>query len=122
MYIDNSLLNLLISQLTIEYNGCHAPHRETPLYGRAAYWRVYYKDTYLNKITTPVKSLNPKPETLKKLFKKELQKRIEAIHERCTADHYGQIHLEQRDPYSIRPMLELILVGKYPHFDFKKGA
>lgn len=122
MYIEQSLLDLLISKLRIEYNGCHSPNHGDgqTLYGRAAYWRVYDSDgTYLAKITTPVKTMEPKPKTLEKLFRAELQKRIEAIHERCTTDHYGHIQVERRDPYSMRRMLDLIL-NRYYDLEIEK--
>ncbi len=105
MYIENSLLDLIISKLTIEYSGCHNSDSKNPLWGRAAYWRIYVGDTYIAKITTPVKSLEPTKKTLDKLFRAELKKRIEAIHERFTTDHYGNMQIEQRDPYSMKRLL-----------------
>lgn len=113
MYISNSLIELIISRCTIEYNGTHAPwcskKGNKGLYGRAAYWRVYVPGYgFACKVTAPVKSLKPKQKTLDALLRKELRKRIEAIQETCEADHYGQVHTFMRDPYSVRSLIESI--------------
>lgn len=123
MYIDNVLLDILIESLVIEYNGTHAPWcnklGNKGLWGRAAYWHVSVPGTNIShKITARVKSLNPKPETLKKLFRAELQRRIESIHERVTTDHYGQTYLWSLDPSGMRPLVQTIL-GKYINIHYK---
>ncbi len=109
MYISNSLLELIISRCTIEYNGTHNSDRNNPLWGRAAYWRVYVPGIgFACKITTPVKSINPKQKTLDKLLRAELRKRIEAIQETCETNHYGEVQVFMRDPYSVRSLVESI--------------
>jgi hypothetical protein len=119
MYIDNHLLDILISTLKIEYNGTHNSDPESPLWGRRAYWRVYLADgSYSAKITAPVKSINPRPATLAKLFRAELKRRIESIHERCTTDHYGNIQIEYRDPCSVKRIVESI-TNKYVDIHFR---
>lgn len=117
MYIQDSLLDLLISQLTIEYNGTHNADSKNPLWGRHAYWRVYLNGSFVAKITTRVHSINPRPETLKKLFKAELKKRIGAISETVEADHYTQVYILQRDPYGVRRLVEH-LKGQF--YDLRK--
>lgn len=113
MHIWETLLDCLISQIKIEYNGTHNSDPSAPLYGRRAYWRLYLSDgTYVCKMTTPVKSINPKQRTLDKLFKAELKRRIEAISEHVTTDDYGRVQIEYRDPYSVKRLLDAI-VGKY---------
>lgn len=112
MNIYNSCIDLIVQQCRIEYNGTHAPHNETPLYGRRAYWRVYIGDSYVCKITAPVKSLNPKQATLDKLFKAELAKRIQAIGYSLDVDHYGCMRVISVDPYGVRALVDL-LEGKY---------
>jgi hypothetical protein len=120
MYIENAILDLLISKLTIEYSGTHNSDTKNPLWGRCAYWRVFAQDQgFVCKITTPVKCINPRPETLKKLFRAELKKRFESIHERFTSNHYGEMHLEYRDPYGVKPLLKL-LERKYYDLELKK--
>lgn len=113
MTIPNSLIDLIISRCTIEYNGTHAPwsqeHGNNGLYGRHAYWRVFVPGIgFCCKITAPVKSINPKQKTLDKLLRAELRKRIEAIQEHVETDHYGQLYIAMRDPYSVRRLVESI--------------
>lgn len=109
MYISDSLIELIISRCTIEYNGTHNSDRKNPLWGRAAYWRVYVPGYgFCCKITAPVKSINPKQKTLDKLLRAELRKRIEAIQETCETDHYGEVHIYMLDPYSVRRLVESI--------------
>lgn len=113
MYISNSLLELIINRCTVEYNGTHTPwskeYGNKGLYGRCAYWRVYAPGLgFICKITTPVKSINPKQKTLDKLFRIELRKRIEAIQETCEINHYGEVNISMRDPYSVRSLVNSI--------------
>jgi hypothetical protein len=120
MYIQDALIDLILDTCKFEYNGTHCPHRETPLYGRAAYWRAYLPTgTYVCKITTPVKTLNPKPATLRKLLKAELKSRIREIGNNCTFDHYGQVEIRHCDPSGVMPLVESIK-GMYP--DLKRSA
>lgn len=121
MYIDNALLDILIKTLVIEYNGTYNSDPKNPLLGRAAYWRVYLEGYgFVCKITTPVKSIKPKQATLDKLLRAELKKRIEAIHERATTNHYGEIGIEYRDPYNVRRLVES-LERKYIQIYFKNS-
>lgn len=120
MYIDSFVIECIISKLKIEYGGCHAPHNDTPLYGRRAYWRVYLEDgTYVAKITTPVKTLNPKPKTLNKLLRAELRNRLGEIGYRMDIDNYGCMRVVESDPYSLKRLLELV-DGKYMDIHFKQ--
>lgn len=114
MWIWNECVEMIIKHKSFraEYHGTHAPHNNTPLYGRRAYWRIYVGDRFIAKVTTPVKSMNPKQATLDKLLKAEIKKRIEAISERVELDHYGMVVIIKTDPYSIRPLTELI-EGQY---------
>jgi len=113
MFIDESLLKLIISLVDVTYAGCHCPNNAEPLYGKAAYWRIYDKDgMYLSKITSPVPEMEPSEYDLSILFEAELRRRFEAIHERCTTDNYGKIEVISCDPYRIKPVLRLI-EGKY---------
>jgi hypothetical protein len=121
MYIENSALDLLIKTLRIEYSGTHNSDPKAPMWGRRAYWRLYLGDTYIAKVTAPVKSLQPKQITLDKLLKAELRKRIEAITERLQFDHYGQMQIVALDPYSVRRLVES-LEGKYIDIEMRKHA
>lgn len=110
MYIDSALLDLIIASplITIEYSGTHNSDPKAPLWGRRAYWRVYIQGSgFAMKITAPVKSINPSKKTLAKLFKAELNKRFNEIHERFTTDHYGRMQVEYRDPNNIRQLLKV---------------
>lgn len=109
MRIYDEILDAIIENIKIEYNGTHNSDKDSPLWGRCAYWRLYHLDgEYISKITTPVKSIRPAKATLDKLLKAELKKRIEAIVEHCETDHYGQVHIYMRDPYSIRSILKVV--------------
>jgi hypothetical protein len=122
MRIWNEIVDCIIQSIKIEYNGTHCPHRETPLYGRSAYWRIYTQDgQFVSKITTPVKTLNPKPKTLEKLFRAELKKRLQAIERVVETDHYGMIVTYEVDPYHVRSLIELV-ERKYINLDFKKAV
>lgn len=112
MRISDYLLNVIISELRIEYNGTHNSDPKSPLWGRCAYWRIYLGDTYINKITAPVKSINPKQATLNRLLKLELKKRINAIEESLECSHYGEIVKVFCDPYSIMPLIKAF-EGRY---------
>lgn len=115
MLIWNSLVDLIVDspKLTVEYSGTHCPHPETPLYGRAAYWRLYIAGYgFMAKVTAPVKVLNPQPKTLDKLLRAEIKRRIEAIQDVVETDHYGQVYVIHRDPYGVERLLDLIK-GEY---------
>lgn len=121
MYISNSLIELIISRCTIEYSGTHAPYcpklGNKGLWGRAAYWRVYMpRYGFACKITAPVKSLNPRKATLDKLLRAELRRRIEAIQETCETNHYGEVCVYMKDPYSMCVLVESIQ-GAYTQWD-----
>lgn len=119
MYIESTLLDKIMELCKFKYGGCHAPHNETPLYGRVAYWRAYLPDgTYVCKITTPVEVLEPEPAQLQKLLRIEVKKRFKEIHELVMCDHYGKIKIVYRDPNGIKPLLKCIL-DKYYDQDFK---
>ncbi len=126
MYIWTELVNAIVDhpKLKIEYGGCHSPHNETPLYGRNAYWRLSIDDPnshFFAKVTAPVKSLNPTKSTLDKLLRAAIKERIMAITEVVECDHYGQVYIAQRDPYSIRGILTLI-DGEYVHLLKRKAG
>jgi hypothetical protein len=125
MYVSDYLLNLVIKTITVEYSGTHCPDPKNPLYGRCAYYRLYTPGGgFACKLTFPVKSLNPKQATLDRLFKAELKRRFEAIHERLDTDHYGQMSVVWRDPSGVRVLLKH-LEGKYYQFverDLERGA
>lgn len=109
MRIGDKLVDEIIKGLKVEYNGCHAPHNSTPLYGRAAYWRIYLLDgTFIAKITTKVKVMRPNAKTLSKLFRAELKRRIEAIGPVCETDNYGQVVVYDQDPYCVGRVLDII--------------
>jgi hypothetical protein len=109
MYIQESVLNLIISKCTIEYSGTHNPDPKHPLWERRACWRVFVPNYgFACKITTPVTSLNSTKKTLDKLFKAELRKRIEAIQETCTTDHSGMVVVFTIDLHSIRSILKCV--------------
>lgn len=113
MYISDYLLDLVIKCVRVEYNGTHNSDRENPLWGRRAYWRVYMPSYgFACKITAPVRSIKPKQATLDRLFREELKRRFEAIHECVETDHYGQVQVVWRDPYSVRKLLEVV-EGKF---------
>lgn len=115
MRIDNYLIDLIVANIRVEYCGTHNSDPNSPLLGRAAYFRLYHKDgTYISKVTTPVKVINPSIKTRDMLLKRELKRRIEAIQETCETDRYGQVHIYMIDPYSIRRVLDAI-EGKYVH-------
>jgi hypothetical protein len=109
MKINNKRLDRIISKLTIEYNGCHAPWSDTPLYGRNAYWRIYINNTFVAKITAPVKSMQPRNNTLQKLFKSALKKRLERIRKAILIDDYGYEYRRKLDPSSLRSLIPLAL-------------
>ncbi len=120
MYIGNSILDLIMKEITIEYNGTHNSDPKAPLWGRRAYWRISHKNLRgCMKITTKVYSVNPRSETLKKLLRVEIKRRIEAIQECMTLDNYGQMYIQQSDPYSIRPLIE-IFERKFLEFEMRK--
>jgi len=122
MYISSQVLDLLISKLVIEYNGTHNSDPKSSLWGRRAYWRIYmHGHGFAGKITTPVKSINPKPATLQKLFRAELRKRFEAVQMQCCTDHYGQIYQQTADPYSVLPLLKAV-EGKYLDIELRQAA
>lgn len=115
MRIYNQILDAIIENIKIEYNGTHNSDSAAPLWGRAAYWRLYHLDgEYISKVTAPVKSIQPSKATLDKLLKLELKKRIEAIVEHCETDHYGQVHIYMQDPYHIRSILKVV-EGQFLH-------
>lgn len=122
MRIWNSIIDKMMQspRLRVEYGGCHAPHNETPLYGRNAYWRLYIDDAFIAKVTAPVKAMEPKPATLEKLLKAAVKARIENIGEVCETDHYGQIYVVKCDPSSVRRLLELV-EGQYIDLPFPKA-
>jgi hypothetical protein len=120
MYIDDKVLDILINSLTLEYHGCHSPDSTDPLWGRCAYWRVYYKDKYYAKITTPVKVLEPSKKQLKTLFKKELKKRIDSIGYTLDVNSYLAMSVVVCDPYSLKGLVEDVLCGKFIDIDFPK--
>ena len=120
MYIDSFVIDCIYSKIKIEYSGTHAPHNDTPLYGRRAYWRLYMPDgTYVAKVTAPVKTINPRQKTLEKLLKAELRKRLGEIGFRMDIDNYGCMRVVESDPYSVRRLLELV-EGKYTNIHFKE--
>lgn len=112
MYIPNSAVQLIMAQVRVEYSGCHAPHSETPLYGRRAYFRLYIGDDYIAKVTVPVKTMNPHKATLDKLLLAEVKRRIEAIGPELDLDRYGCMRVVDRDPYGVKRLLDLV-EGKY---------
>lgn len=117
MRISNSLIDLILSRCTVEYNGTHNSDRNNPLWGRHAYWRVSVPGYgYCRKITAPVKSINPKQKTLDKLLRAELRKRIEAVQETCETNHYGEVCIYMTDPYGVRPLLNAI-DGAYTEYN-----
>lgn len=119
MYIQNDILDLMISKLTIEYSGTHNSDLKNPLWGRRAYWRIFMQDYgFVCKITAPVKSINPTQKTLNKLFRAELKKRLNAIDTIVQTDHYSQIHVIEIDPYSVRTLLKCVQ-GKYLNLEKK---
>lgn len=122
MRIANSLIDLILSRCTVEYNGTHNSDRQNPLWGRAAYWRIYVPGYGFScKITAPVKTMHPRQSTLNKLLKAELRKRLEAIEETCETNHYGEVQVYMTDPYSVRPLINAI-DGAYTEYstnDFK---
>jgi hypothetical protein len=120
MYISNRVLDLLIELIKVEYGGCHAPHNDTPLYGRSAYWRIYLPDgTFVAKITTPVQSLNPTKKTLQRLFKAELKQRINDIQIVMDTTYSGQMFISERDPSSVKPLMKF-LENKYYDLELSK--
>ena len=116
MRIQKSLVDLILKQVRVEYNGTHNPDPKNPLWGRAAYWRLYIGDSYVCKVTTPVKSIKPKQSTLDRLLKAELQHRLESITESLEADPYTQVVIVRYDPYGVRRLLDLV-VGQF--YDLK---
>jgi hypothetical protein len=60
------------------------------------------------KLTAPVKAMQPKEETLRRLLKEELYKCIQAIGPVCETDHYGQVVIYDVDTYEVKPLLRLI--------------
>lgn len=122
MKIYDEVLDAILENIKIEYAGTHNSDVNSPLWGRAAYWRLYHLDgTYITKVTAPVKSIRPSSATLSKLLKAEVRKRIEAIQERCEADDYGQVHVYMNDPYIIRSILSVV-EGEFLHILRKKKA
>lgn len=116
MYIQKSIVQAILKskKVTIEYSGTHNSDFKNPLYGRRAYWRLYLQDVgFVCKVTTPVKSLNPKKETLDKLLEAELLKRLSAIDLSVDLNSYGQVTGPREiDPYSVKRLLSVV-VGEY---------
>ena len=106
MYISKWYLDRILTEAKFTFNGCHAPHPDTPLYGRRAYFSVECSLGYVSKITFPVESMNPSQKTLDKGLRKEIEKRINAIQLKLDCDHYGTASIIEVDPYSIRPLVE----------------
>lgn len=119
MYISVASVEFILSQCRVEYSGTHNSDSKNPLWGRAAYWRIYLGDTYICKITAPVKSINPRPATLHKLLVNELRERIFSIGEYVEMDHYAQIKIERRDPSGVERLVNNI-VGKYWDIETRK--
>lgn len=120
MKIDDVLIDCILEEVNLEYGGCHNSDRDNPLWGRCAYYRVYSKDGhYLSKITFPVKTLEPRESTRLKLLRAEIKHRVESITEYCTTTWSGQVVIEERDPYSVQCLLDLIK-NKYISIHYKK--
>jgi len=108
MYIQNTIIEFILTQVEVEYSGTHNSDPKAPLYGRCAYWRIYLDGSFVCKITTPVKSINPKPATLHKLLVEELSKQFRAIQDRIETNEWGQIWRQHSDPYSVEKLLSVV--------------
>lgn len=106
--VTDRMIERIIDNADIEFRGCHAPHRETPLYGRAAYFMIDHC-----KVTFPVNSLNPRKSTLRKGLIKELRRRIESIGYRMDVSWSGYMQLCEYDPYSVKRLVEKYLDRQY---------
>lgn len=107
MYIQDSLVDLILKRVKIEYSGLHSSNG----WSARAYFRLYTQDdTFLAKVVTgPIKSKNPKQKTLDKALKTELKKRFQSIQIVVDTDHYGQVSKPRIvDPYSVMKLVDLI--------------
>lgn len=96
IHVSRKMIERIIDNAEIEFRGCHAPHKDTPLYGRKAYFMV--DDC---KITFPVKSINPRTKTLREGLINELKRRVEAIKLCVDVSWSGCMRVVKYDPYSV---------------------
>lgn len=114
MYISKKHVERIIDNAELEFRGCHAPHNETPLYGRRAYYMIDYV-----KVTFPVKSMSPRKSTLREGLIKELQRRIGEIGFRLDVSWSGYSQVVIYDGYGVMPLLKRYIDKQYLDLPFK---
>jgi hypothetical protein len=120
MNVPKHIVEYILDNASIGERGCHAPHNETPLDGRRAYYMIDHV-----KVTFPVKSLKPTQSTLRAGLIKEMQRRFASIGFALDVNWSGTVSVVERDPYSVLPLLTKYVDGKNERIHMapeKRGA
>ena len=108
MRITNTIVKRILDNAEITYRGCHSPDRNSPLYGRAAYYMIDH-----TKVTFPVDTLEPTEDQLLEGLYAELKQRLESIELTIDTSWNGCMSLITVDPYSVKCLLDKYVEGQY---------